>query len=145
MSDKERLIKLLDAIQDHGERYECGDGYSMVHMLNNERIADHLIANGVTFKKLKGSKSTSLTNAPEWISVDERLPEDDLPKDSPQKTIKVFVALKAKNGITIRTQMRFKDYTYRDGSRVDCWRWRYAAGDVTHWMPLPEPPKEGEE
>ena len=78
----------------------------------------------------------------EWISVDERLPEDDLPKEHKKKTIKVIVAIKAKNGITIRTQERFLDYTYSNGGeRKSYWHWRFSHGEVTHWMPLPEPPK----
>jgi hypothetical protein len=77
----------------------------------------------------------------EWISVDERLPEDTLPTDYKHKTIKVLVAIKAKNGVTIRTQQRFLDYTYRDDKRTALWTWRFSGGDVTHWMPLPEAPK----
>lgn len=78
----------------------------------------------------------------EWISVDERLPEDELSEEHKKKTIKVLVAIKAKNGITIRTQERFLDYTYSNGGeRQSYWTWRFSRGEVTHWMPLPEPPK----
>lgn len=80
----------------------------------------------------------------EWISVEERLPEDDLSEEHKKKTIKVLVAIKAKNGITIRTQERFLDYTYSNGGeRKTYWTWRFSRGEVTHWMPLPEPPKKG--
>lgn len=76
-----------------------------------------------------------------WISVDERLPEDDLSEEHEKKTIKVLVAIKAKNGITIRTQERFRDYTYSNvGDPIIFWTWRFSHGKVTHWMPLPEPP-----
>ena len=77
----------------------------------------------------------------EWISVDERLPEDTIPDDYKHKTIKVLVAIRGKNGVTIRTQQRFLDYTYRDDKRTAFWTWRFSGGDVTHWMPLPEAPK----
>lgn len=81
----------------------------------------------------------------EWISVEERLPEDTIPDDYKYKTIKVLVAIKGKNGVTIRTQERFLDYTYRDDKRTAFWTWRFSAGNVTHWMPLPEfPKKKGE-
>jgi hypothetical protein len=79
----------------------------------------------------------------EWISVEDRLPEDTIPTDYKYKTIKVLVAIKEKNGITIRTQKRFLDYAYRDDERTAFWTWRFSAGNVTHWMPLPEPPKKG--
>lgn len=77
----------------------------------------------------------------EWISVEDRLPEDVLPTDYKHKTIKVLVAIKGKNGVTIRTQQRFLDYIYRDDKRTAFWTWRFSGGDVTHWMPLPEAPK----
>lgn len=81
---------------------------------------------------------------PKWISVKERMPEDDLPEDSDVKAIKVFVAIKAKNGITIRTQLRHRRVLYDTrGEPFFDWEWRHSAGNVTHWMPLPEPPKEG--
>lgn len=84
--------------------------------------------------------------APKWISVEERLPEDalDPAKKTPFKVIKVLVAIKAKNGSTVRTQTRFKETRYPGGKPVTEWKWRYSAGVVTHWMPLPEPPKEVE-
>ena len=81
----------------------------------------------------------------EWISVGERLPEDTIPDDYKYKTIKVLVAIKGKNGVTIRTQERFLDCTYRDDKRTAFWTWRFSAGNVTHWMPLPEAPKKGGE
>ena len=77
----------------------------------------------------------------QWISVEDRLPEDTIPTDYKYKTIKVLVAIKEKNGVTIRTQKRFLDYTYRDDERTAFWTWRFSAGNVTHWMPLPEAPK----
>jgi hypothetical protein len=83
---------------------------------------------------------------PKWISVKERLPEDvilDGKKSTRYKAIKVLVAIKGSNGVTtIRTQTRFKDYSYKSGKEYLEWRWRESIGKVTHWMPLPNPPKE---
>ena len=80
---------------------------------------------------------------PKWISVEERLPEEDLPENSDVKAIKVFVAIKAKNGITVRTQLRHRRLLFDTrGEPFFDWEWRYSAGKITHWMPLPEPPKE---
>lgn len=74
----------------------------------------------------------------EWISVKDRLPEDDLPKGSKVKQIKVLTALKSDKGVwTIRSQMRYRD----SWSREYRWIWKYSGSDVTHWMPLPQPPK----
>lgn len=76
----------------------------------------------------------------EWISVKERQPEDDLPPSA--KQIKVITAVKGKNGYTVRSQLRWKVWYDGYPSGEYRWVWKYAAGDVTHWMHLPEPPKE---
>lgn len=79
-----------------------------------ETLADHLIANGVTVQ--------------EWISVEERLPE------------KIPVLCLDQIGKT--SVMRF-EYDRLVGR---CWFDEYEHlinfDWVTHWMPLPEPPKE---
>lgn len=81
----------------------------------SEEIADYLIANGVTVQ--------------EWISVKERLPERTLPPED------VLVYHDLGCGMFIDRAW----YSY------DKKRWCSVLGmklKVTHWMPLPEPPKE---
>ena len=73
-----------------------------------------------------------------WIPVTERLPEDDLPKGSKVKQIKVLTALRSGKGvITVRSQTRYRMTWYPNSP----WGWKYSASEITHWMPLPEPPK----
>lgn len=60
---------------------------------------------------------------PEWVSVKERMPEPDK---------EVLVCTQSKNG------SRNVDKGYVLGGR---WVHRGTA-EVTHWMPLPQPPKE---
>lgn len=76
-----------------------------------ERMADHLIANGVTVQ--------------EWISVKDRLPEYEKP-------VMGWDAEMCDMGIVNFIYGQFFDIL--DMSETN----------VTHWMPLPEPPKEGE-
>lgn len=60
---------------------------------------------------------------PKWISVEERLPEDGR-----------YLVLTEKAGNTKKVHTA----TYNSLG----W-WTYANfGEITHWMPLPEPPKE---
>ena len=58
---------------------------------------------------------------PRWIPVTERLPEKDT---------RVIVCASLPEGV-------HSDFIYEDG------HWLVSTG-VTHWMPFPEPPKEGE-
>ena len=99
-------------------------------------IADHLIANGVTIDKDNNVPS-------KWIPVTERLPEED------------GYYLVFQKGFLI-AGIRTLQFT-KDGRKVDKydfhrgWKnvwYRYDSewghltiDDVTHWMPLPEPPK----
>ena len=80
-------------------------------------IADHLIDNGVTVQ--------------EWISVEDELPEVGgyvvcIAKRNPFSRFMPMVAKIEKNGwVNPMTEQYISE--------------------VTHWMPLPEPPKEGED
>lgn len=81
--------------------------------------ADHLIAHGVT---LDNQVSSS-----EWIPVAERLPENEQ---------WVLCFMQNKDFGTFRVfQWSYIDWQWNDGNE-----W-YDEHDVTHWMPLPEPPK----
>ena len=78
-----------------------------------EEIADILIAHGVTVQ--------------EWISVKDRLPEQN---------IRVLVWM----------QDNEQEYTQIDTDRWSCtmeqgYHWIRWGNRVTHWMPLPQPPK----
>ena len=62
-----------------------------------------------------------------WISVRERLPQDG------QKVIATF----RNDGGRVVDQARYAN------GEFDFASWAYVWGDnVTHWMPLPQPPKE---
>ena len=80
-------------------------------LVPTEAVADYLLDSGVTVQ--------------EWISVKDRLPEDQE---------EVLVCTRSKNGI------RNIDKGYM---AIDRFIHRGCA-EVTHWMPLPQPPK-GEE
>ena len=60
-----------------------------------------------------------IMEVPRWIPVTERLPEKDT---------RVIVCASLPEGV-------HSDFIYEDG------HWFVSTG-VTHWMPLPEPPKE---
>ena len=76
------------------------------------QLADYLIANGVTVQ--------------EWISVEDRLPEDDSD-----------VLAYSRNG----EEGRIYPANYAKGVWFDCIFTTPATDTTTHWMPLPEMPK----
>ena len=103
MDVMEKLVELLT------EFYGCDPMYYNVDAL---AIADHLIANGVTVQ--------------EWISVKDRLPEDDSD---------VIAYLRTGE------EGRIFPANYAKGVWFDCIFNKRVTETTTHWMPLPEPPK----
>ena len=121
MDVREKLVELLNGIIDGGFKWHSYS-YESGEQLNNDEIASHLIAHGVTVQ--------------EWISVRDRLPkytEEEMERyrffgDTffPEFNVMIFGAIKPTT-------------LYYDGER---WydeesRCYY----VTHWQPMPQPPK----
>ena len=106
-----------------------------------EKIADHLIENGITVQedckecaeatqncivKLQ-EQISELRSAHEWISVDDRLPEAGgyvvcIAKRNPFSRFMPMVARIEKNGWVNPITEQY-------------------ISEVTHWMPIPQPPK----
>ena len=117
MDVKEKLLDLLtDNLPRIGNLPKCDN--PLQYTINEivERIADHLISNGVTVQ--------------EWISVDDRLPE---PKHEFDARNWYLVALS--NDVVKELAYEFHNHS------VFGYGWRETAYPVTHWMPLPQPPK----
>ena len=95
MDVREKLVELCEDL----ETLPCCDTY--------EGQAEYLIANGVTM--------------PQWISVDDRLPEDD----------EIVIICTDENFI-------YAGELVGDTWILDNDSW---TATVTHWMPLPQPPK----
>ena len=128
MTDREKLVELIGEMQLHGyvEKHDA-DGV-WCWRPSNELLADHLLANGF---RLETKQATS-DKAREWISVKDRLPKSGV------------------NVLTLRRRHEDGAYSQRvdstvpvyDGTFVwfsDMHSWK---SRVTHWMPLPEAPKE---
>lgn len=76
----------------------------------------------------KDVEIASYVMARRWISVTERLPEKD----------GTFITAYSKGGVSQNWYMTF----HRGGGKW--YQNSEDTGEVTHWMPLPEPPKEDE-
>lgn len=116
---REKLSELIE------QKYYC----------SIEELADHLIANGVTLDNQVSSSK--------WISVKDRLPAlhtDDY--EEPDGSRMQFEVSDDQWVITAsgdQTKAR-----YETGVVFRGWVGDYGntIRNVTHWMPLPEPPKE---
>ena len=87
-----------------------------------KKIADHLISNGVTMQ--------------EWISVNDRLPEDDFPKNTKKKMIRCLVYT---NKGTIKPCVRQR---WEVNGKLVPWQWnKDLFAKPTQWMYYPQPPK----
>lgn len=113
MDGREKLVELqLQA--------DIADNISENGTQHREFIADLMIANGVTVQ--------------EWISVDDRLPEEG------EYVLCVLKGFNYGGKIQVCKFVpadKFKDKPYFE-------HFRNGFPSVTHWMPLPEPPKEVE-
>ena len=112
---RDKLIELIGSTE-YGKGSLVGNNFQRGFV---EKIADHLIANGVTIQK--------------WIPVTERLPK-------PYGDV-----------ITLRQDLLSENWhavgleyiTLHGDANIPVWSkdhmtWK---NKVTHWMPLPEPPK----
>ena len=113
MDVREKLVELIEQSGACFERFPVGD-YEQEQI---EKIANHLIAHGVTVQ--------------EWISVAERLPEEG---DYALCVLKGFNYGGKIQVCKFVPADKFKDKPYFE-------HFRNGFPSVTHWMPLPQPPK----
>lgn len=119
MTDRDRLIELIYcACRDYDEYADSFHENGMSPMESFEEFAaDYLIANGVTVGDAKIATTT-------WR------PASEPPKEEGSYLV---YSCKSKTVFTARYRPR-------------CERWANRANGqfITHWMPLPQPPKEVE-
>ena len=115
MTDRERLIELL-------EQSLIYDGTGREMRFTGGDVTPCLISNGVT--------------VPEWISVKDRLPES-------KEKILVYGGRTEIwfNGVKQPMPSIHTGYMRGLGEGWFTWDRHDYISDVTHWMPLPQPPK----
>lgn len=117
MTDREKLVEMISEVEF--------PSFAAV-------IADHLIANGVTFADcLEEKQATSDAKTSDWISVEDMLPVPD---------VNVIVTRKSLISGGIIVGIDHITSFHREGNTwgYDHKSWKFK---VTHWMPLPKPPK----
>ena len=85
-------------------------------------------------------QAADIASRAEWISVEERLPDID-PRGKGRyggtRSVRVLCACKQRDGRTFVKE----GYYEPCGNGNVFWRIPGSIDSVTHWMPLPEPPK----
>ena len=116
MTDREKIIELLNsAHDDYYANFDPNRGYMGA-------LADMLLLNGCRLE----TKQATIDKASEWISVKDILPEPG-----------IVVLVYSKLGCTWFSHRLHHHFEGRPFSI------EYSGGwEVTHWMPLPKPPKE---
>ena len=114
MDVREKLVELLtDNLPRCGNLPRWDNPLQLSCDEQVQRIADHLIMNGVTVQ--------------EWISVEDRLPEP---------FVSVLVQMPGEEPFpTVREGFISNDGIWQSAL------FRREPGEVTHWQPMPNPPK----
>lgn len=81
-------------------------------------------------ERLTAENAALREKVPRWISVEDRLPEDHLKR--------YLIAFKDAGGSIVDAAR------YIPGLGWECYNWDVPQKLITHWMPLPEAPEEGE-
>jgi hypothetical protein len=119
----EKLVELIDQVRVVKTEYGVCIGGSM-------RIADHLIANGVTF-------AGDINVPTKWISVKDRLPDKD----------GCYIVTACDEGCSCGDGIWYDTVVIEAEHYKGEWSWNengteYDITDfVTHWQPMPQPPK----
>ena len=120
-------------------RLKCGGGKKMERDIIGamrtafEQSADRIVAAEESALVLKKEIDRLRGQVPRWIPVTERLPEYGV-------RVLATDMYEGDDYTGIWTREEYKDDA--DGCWYDDHGWWHAIDDVTHWMPLPEPPKE---
>lgn len=124
MTDREKLIDLAH------DYFKSVPWYADIADLNPEELIDHLLANGV---RLESKQATSDENK-RWIPVSERLP------DKQHDWVLVACKLHPEGFYGVPHIGELRNGVWW----CDCYEvpLKDAGVEVTHWMPLPNPPKE---
>ena len=125
MDVREKLVELLNGIINGGFKWHSYS-YESGEQLNNDEIASHLIANGVTVQ--------------EWVSVEDRLPGKEEYTATTEYGTEYYIRLL----IAYKTDTVEYEIGYYDGYKWMTEEPIRLLKDVIAWMPfpnMPQPPK----
>lgn len=105
----------------------CG----MCPIFPDRECVEHLAAAAASLiERLTAENAALREKVPQWISVEEKLPADHLKR--------YLIAFKDAGGSIVDAAR------YIPGLGWECCNWEVPQNLITHWMPLPEAPEEGD-
>ena len=137
---REKLIELIDSFNRDLSQFAGNSKYFIVD--DHCELADHLIANGVTVQEKKRfllkENGDLIPLDQQWISVKDRLPKGAKQGETSENVIAYTIDGEVTTGwLDALGSDKWWLVIGTDDTHT-CW----GLGYVTHWMPLPEPPKE---
>ena len=121
--------EIIQALRQCAKRdcSSCG----MCPIFQDRECVEHLAAAAADLiERLTAENAALREKVPQWISVEDRLPIDRLSK--------YLVAFRDAGGSIVDMARYFPS----DGWTCD--NWEVPQNLITHWMPLPEAPEEGD-
>lgn len=98
---------------------------------DKQRCQENLLDKAAeAIERLTAENAALREKVPQWISVEEKLPADYIKR--------YLIAFKDAGGSIVDMAR------YIPGLGWECCNWEVLQGLITHWLPLPETPEEGD-
>lgn len=133
MADIEKLIACLKHCAGDGDCLQC-DRWTL--NIEYKCVDDLLLSAAIALEE----KQATSNNGKQWIPVTERLPDMEL-AEVKKEDMDLFPCLVSKN-VTNPKRKKLVTKAWYDGigfTDIDCFD---ITNEITHWMPLPDTPKE---
>ena len=131
MNTPEEIKKALLHCDKEGDSPEC----RLCPLMREEGCMDILVRDALTLIQQLEAQVGKDKNVPSWISVDERLPEDDV-------NVLVYAIGNNEDDVIAMTSYTHNMHCFGIEGWRSPWQYFFYNYKITHWMPLPEGPKE---
>lgn len=124
-----REALLVEIAADYGKWISCNDTDELYRQGVEDNYSD-------TIRLINDMPSADVQPVNQWINVNDRLP------DETEVTVLIWIKEGKADGIEISDCCHIA-YWVKDSKKFCDIDWNVING-ITHWMPMPEPPKDGE-
>lgn len=124
-----------------GERCVEDGAYCPYYALCKKRFPPVMRDALTLIEHLESERDAAMVKVPGWISVEEKMPPEDT-------EVLVYATEKIKGFGSVTAICEYSETTSMFGNKTgrydwsSPWEYFHVDYKITHWMPLPEPPKE---